>query len=268
MEWHNLYRGFLIGTSDLIPGVSGGTIAVMLGIYDQLLRAISGLFSRKWRQHVNFLLPLGIGMAGALLLLSRSINWLLHYHPNPTQFFFVGLIVGIVPTLFRETDVRHRFARKHYITMVVATCLAASLTLFSDGSEAAAITSLTPATTATLFGAGALASVAMLLPGISGSFVLLILGVYPTAIDALATLNIPVIAVIGLGVGVGFIASSKLISRLLERHYELTFAAIIGLIVGSVFVVFPGFTADSPLLSGLTFLAGLMAATRLGRRAD
>lgn len=88
MHWKNLYRGFLIGICDLIPGVSGGTVAFVLGIYEQLLDAISGFFSRDWKKHIGFLLPLAIGMGGTLLIFSKLMKYLLdHYHAQ-TQFFF------------------------------------------------------------------------------------------------------------------------------------------------------------------------------------
>lgn len=87
MEWKNLYRGFVMGISDLIPGVSGGTIAVILGIYDKLLTSISGFFSKDWKRHIRFLFPLGLGMLSAILLLSRVIEYLLINYHEPTQFF-------------------------------------------------------------------------------------------------------------------------------------------------------------------------------------
>ena len=103
MEWRNLYRGFFIGISDLIPGVSGGTIAFILGIYDELLASISGFFSRNWKKHIGFLLPLGIGIGITLLLFSRVIEYLLKNYYAPTQFFFLGLVIG-VSAIYRKTS--------------------------------------------------------------------------------------------------------------------------------------------------------------------
>lgn len=88
MEWRNIYRGLLMGATDLVPGISGGTIAVLLGIYDRLIAAISGIFSKEWKKHIGFLIPLGLGMVIAIFLLASLIEWLFEHYPGPTQFFF------------------------------------------------------------------------------------------------------------------------------------------------------------------------------------
>lgn len=90
-EWRNIYRGMLMGASDVVPGVSGGTIAVVLGIYDRLIEAINGFFTKEWKKHLKFLLPLGIGVVTSILLLARLIEWLFEHYPGPTQFFFPGI---------------------------------------------------------------------------------------------------------------------------------------------------------------------------------
>lgn len=267
MQWQNLYRGFLIGASDLIPGVSGGTVAVMLGIYDEFLGAISGFFSREWRRHLNFLLPLAIGMGAALLGLSRVVQWLLDDYNRPTNFFFLGLIVAMVPGLWRRAEARRRFRWGHFLILAAAAGSVAALVPLQAGAGQAGPIALSPATAVALFGAGALASAAMLLPGISGSFVLLVLGVYPTAIYALSAFDLGLIAVIGAGVGVGFVGSSKLISRLLERRPDAAYAAIIGLIVGSLAVIWPGLPGpdvSSTLGSVLAFALGAALTGRFG----
>ncbi|HSH52472.1 MAG TPA: DUF368 domain-containing protein, partial [Bacteroidales bacterium] len=209
MEWKNLYRGFVMGISDLIPGVSGGTIAVILGIYDKLLTSISGFFSKDWKRHIRFLFPLGLGMLSAILLLSRVIEYLLINYHKPTQFFFLGLIVGVVPFMIRQADVKQNFKLSHFIVMIVAIILLAMMSVAKTDRTLEIGGSLTFETIAILFFSGWLASMAMLLPGISGSFVLLVIGVYPVVISALSALDIPIIMIVGAGVVVGFIVSSK-----------------------------------------------------------
>lgn len=262
MQWRNLYRGFFMGVSDLIPGVSGGTIAFILGIYDELLAAISGFFSRNWRQHIGFLLPLGIGMGLTLLLFSRVIEYLLKNYHGPTQFFFLGLIIGVLPFLTKQVGVKKNFKFGHYVLVLLVGVALASMA-FIKPVDPTTITSLTSSNALGLFFAGWAGSMAMLLPGVSGSFVLLLLGVYSTAIGALSSLNLPIIAVIGAGVIVGFIVSSKVISYVLARFTYITFAIIIGLILGSVFVVYPGLPEDGTFLvmSALTFFIGLLVAS-------
>lgn len=261
MEWKNLYRGFFMGISDLIPGVSGGTIAFLLGIYDDLLRSISGLFSRKWKQHIGFLLPLGIGIGTTLLLFSKVIEFLLKEYYAPTQFFFVGLIVGVLPFLIRQAEVKTKFNMMHFLLLIIVAIVLAS-TAFIKPADSTPITTLTMSNAVGLFFAGWAGSMAMLLPGISGSFILLLLGVYPTAIGALSNLNIPIIIVIGAGVIVGFIVSSNAINYLLTHYKYATFAIILGLIIGSVFVVYPGFPeSGTPLvMSIIALITGLIVA--------
>lgn len=260
MEWKNIYRGVLMGISDLIPGVSGGTIAFILGIYDRLLAAISGFFSREWKKHLSFLIPLAIGIGITLLLFSRVIEYLLEQHYEATQFFFMGLILGVIPYIMKQAEVKRNFTARHIIILVVIGAALASTAFIQTSEDVAPITTLSVPVFFLLFFSGWLASMAMLLPGISGSFILLLLGVYTTAINALSTLNIPVALAIGAGVIVGFIVSSKAIRYLLENFTYATYAAIIGLILGSLFVVFPGFASDTTTLvtSLITFAVGLV----------
>ena len=262
MRWRNLYRGFFIGISDLIPGVSGGTIAFILGIYDELLLSISGFFSRDWKKHIRFLLPLGIGVGAALLLLSRLIEYLLKNYHAPTQFFFIGLIIGVLPLIAKQADVKKNFTWKHFLIILIMGAALASVA-FIKPMDATPITSLTASNAIGLFLAGWAGSMAMLLPGISGSFILLLLGVYSTAIGALSNLNLPILLVIGAGVIVGLIVSSKVISYLLTHFTYVTFAVIIGLIIGSVFVVYPGIPSDGTfmVMCALTLFIGLLVAS-------
>ncbi|MDE4084819.1 DUF368 domain-containing protein [Planococcus maritimus] len=260
MEWKNIYRGILMGISDLIPGVSGGTIAFILGIYDRLLESISGFFSREWKKQLGFLVPLGLGIVITLLLFSRFIEFLLENHYEATQFFFMGLILGVLPYIMKQADVKKNFTARHLVILLVIGAALASMAFIQTDDNVAPITELSVPTFFLLFFSGWIASMAMLLPGISGSFILLLIGVYSTAINALSTLNLPIVMAIGAGVMVGFIISSKAISYLLEHFTYVTYAAIIGLILGSLFVVFPGFAADPMTLvtSLITFAVGLL----------
>lgn len=265
MHWRNIYRGFLMGVSDIVPGVSGGTIAVLLGIYDRLIGAINGLFSKDWKRHLGFLIPLGIGAGLALFSLSHLMEWLLIVHPVPTFFAFIGLIIGVLPFLFHESGAKTHFRLIHYL-LLLAGIIILVLLPEAQGSEEV-IAERNFGVYATLFFAGFLASAAMILPGISGSFILLIMGVYLTVINGLKELDIMLILVVGSGILIGLITMSKVIHYFLTNYRTGTFALIIGLVIGSIFVIFPGLPMGMSMwvMSIVTFMIGLLVAYLLGK---
>ncbi|WP_144450900.1 DUF368 domain-containing protein [Halalkalibacter nanhaiisediminis] len=257
----------VIGVTDLIPGVSGGTIALLLGIYQSLVASINGLLTKDWKKSILFLLPIGLGIGIALITVSRLIEWLLVEHPQPTFFFFLGLIIGIIPTLLKDINYKQSFRSSHYVLLALAAVLVAVTVFVKDNELAAVMSELTLGDYTLLFFAGWLASSAMILPGVSGSFMLLLLGMYPTVINALSTFNIPVIITVGLGVAIGLILTSKLISFLLTTYKTSTYAVMIGFVIGSMVVIYPGIASNGLLLfvSILTFLVGIVVATLLSR---
>ena len=266
MEWKNIYRGLIMGASDVIPGVSGGTIAVLLGIYDRLIAAINGLLSKDWKKQLGFLIPLGIGIVTAIFLLANLIEWLFEHYPGPTQFFFLGLILGVLPYLFHKAEAKQTFKRRHILLLIIGIIIVASMAFFNP-NEGDVIENITGTTYVLLFFSGFIGSSAMIIPGISGSFMLLLIGVYTTIISAISNLQLDIIVVTGLGIAVGLVVMSKVINFFLTNYYTGTFAVIIGLVIGSIFVVFPGWPASTSvlLISVVTFAAGLFVAYILGK---
>ncbi|MGF2614245.1 DUF368 domain-containing protein [Rossellomorea aquimaris] len=265
-EWKNIYRGMIMGASDVIPGVSGGTIAVMLGIYDRLIAAINGIFSKEWKTHLRFLIPLGIGVVTSILLLARLIEWLFEHYPAPTQFLFMGLIIGVIPYLAKKSEMKYHFKRTHYVLLLIGALIVASMVFFKS-EETAVIQEMTAGTYIMLFFSGFIASAAMILPGISGSFILLIIGVYSTVIGGISNFQLDIIFIVGLGILFGIIFMSKVIKFFLEKYSSATYALIIGLVIGSIVVIYPGIPESTGqiIASVLTFLAGLFFARVLGR---
>ena len=265
-EWRNIYRGMLMGASDVVPGVSGGTIAVVLGIYDRLIEAVNGFFSKEWKTHLKFLLPLGVGIVIAIGLMANLIEWLFEHYPGPTQFFFLGLIIGVLPYLTHKADAKHNFKSKHYLLLLLGAVLVASMAFFQT-TETEAMQNLTMSDYILLFFSGWIASSAMVLPGISGSFILLIIGVYTTITSGISDFRIDIIAVVGVGILCGIVVMSKIVKFFLENYTSGTFAIIIGLVIGSVFVIFPGVpeSATMMIISVVAVISGLFAAWLLGR---
>ncbi|EES93422.1 DUF368 domain-containing protein [Staphylococcus aureus] len=273
-KWINILKGFAMGTSDLVPGVSGGTIALLLGIYNQFIASISGIFSRRFWPSFTFLIPIIIGMLLAMGSLSNLFNYLLSQHHIPTMFFFGGLIIGIVPYLLKISNYKTSFTTKHYMMVIAGIAILIVITLMNNGDKHAGET-LTLSTSLIIkyFIAGMCASSAMLLPGISGSFMLLVFGVYGTvmlAISEVVKLNfagLPILLAVGFGVLAGFIISSKIIQYFLTHHKLMTFALIIGFVVGSLFAVFPGLPTNIVMwfVSLVVFIIGFIASLTLGR---
>ncbi|HDH6515206.1 TPA: DUF368 domain-containing protein [Staphylococcus aureus] len=273
-KWINILKGFAMGTSDLVPGVSGGTIALLLGIYNQFIASISNIFSRRFWPSFTFLIPIIIGMLLAMGSLSNLFNYLLSQHHIPTMFFFGGLIIGIFPYLLKISNYKTSFTTKHYIMVIAGIAILIVITLMNNGDKHAGETlTLSTGLIIKYFIAGMCASSAMLLPGISGSFMLLVFGVYGTvmlAISEVVKLNfagLPILLAVGFGVLAGFIISSKIIQYFLTHHKLMTFALIIGFVVGSLFAVFPGLPTNIVMwiVSLVVFIIGFIVSLTLGR---
>jgi putative membrane protein len=236
-------KGFCMGSADVIPGVSGGTMAFILGIYQRLIDAIRS-FDLVWlqallrldgnviirRPDLGFLLPLFTGIVLALLFFTRvvPVPRLLEVYPEPVYSLFFGLILASIAYLFRGFD--HWRARD---SLVLVTGIVLGWLVFT------LIPVETPDATWFLFLSGALAICAMLLPGISGSFILLILKKYSTVFTAIGYFNMAVLLPFALGAVTGLAVFSRVLSLLLHRCYRATVVFIIGLLVASLWVIWP-----------------------------
>ncbi len=236
-------KGFCMGAADVVPGVSGGTMAFILGIYEKLINAISS-FDLIWLQHVfkleikpalqrphfGFLIPLVIGIICALLFFTRIIPLptLLHTNPEPIYGLFFGLILGSIVVLLPETE---RFDSSSIFFLSIGTLAGWFIVNLVPMN--------TPDTAWFLFLSGMLAISAMLLPGISGSFILLILHKYETILNSIGHFNFMVLIPFGLGALTGLVVFSRFLGWLLARFYRATLSVIIGILIGSLWVIWP-----------------------------
>ncbi|MFV0476935.1 MAG: DUF368 domain-containing protein [Parahaliea sp.] len=234
-------RGMAMGAADIVPGVSGGTIAFITGIYDRLLGSIrafdltllnlllKGQINKAWR-HVDggFLLALLVGIATSILSLARLIGWLLETHPVPLWSFFFGLILASALVLIKQVDYWNP-GRVTALVVGVAMALFVALSpVLNLGEGMSAI-----------FAAGFIAVCAMILPGISGSFILVLLGMYATVLAAVRSLDLLLIAVFAAGAACGLMCFSRLLHWLLQRYHALTMALLTGFLLGSLLIVWP-----------------------------
>lgn len=240
--WAGVYaKGLAMGLADLVPGVSGGTIAFISGIYDELVATIAGLDRRLlgalreggvrgvWQAgNLGFLAVLLAGIGTSVFAFAGLLNWLLANRPVELWAFFFGLVAASVLLVGR------RVADRRAGIWALATAGAAL---------AAVITSLPPLvrSDAPLFlaAAAAVAACAMILPGISGAFILLILGAYAPVIAVLDSLDFVRLAAVGLGIVAGLLAFSRVLRRLLARHRNPTLAVLTGFLLGSLNALWP-----------------------------
>lgn len=268
--------GIIIGISNIVPGVSAGTMFVILGIFKKLIdqvglcldevktmvknitkfkeknggiRAVGIMFKNIFMSQKTFLIPIAIGMIFAIYFVAKLFSIL-----NPEQilyrnYIFLGLILGGIPALFKElkkgTDITNIKKRKIsiYIFMIIGFAMMFALYLLKVngiglrkvGYEELSITMAIP-----LFLVGAIAAASMVIPGISGSMVVLILGYYELMTLSISKLNMIFIIPFAIGILVGIMAILKLIKYLLDKHYTRTYSCIVGFVVGSLLMVFPG----------------------------
>ncbi len=232
----NALKGSLIGAANTIPGVSGGTIAVVTRLYDELIASVGGFIRTGWKRNVAFLVPVVVGVAVGIVLFARVVEFFMADYPAQTAFFFMGLILGSVPFLAKVT-VRERVRGWYLVPFVISFGVLVAMALAGRPPSSEPITVVTLENAALIFFAGVVSSATMIIPGVSGSFVLLLIGMYSTFIEAASALNVGVLAVLVPGFLVGIVAVSKLINFLLSRFHGVTYWAIIGLVLGSVPVI-------------------------------
>ncbi len=231
-------KGSLIGAANTIPGVSGGTIAVVTGLYDRLIASVSGFFRNGWRTSLRFLVPVALGVGIGVLAFARLIDAAMTRFPSQTSLLFVGLILGSIPYIARVA-VKDGARPAYLIAFVPAVAILVLMAIVAPPAATQPLTDLTLQSAILVFVAGAISSATMIIPGISGSFVLLLIGMYSTFIRAARDFNLPLLAVLLPGLLVGVVVVSKAINYLLTKHHGWSYAAILGLVVGSLAPVWP-----------------------------
>ena len=234
-------KGICMGASDVVPGVSGGTMALILGIYEELIQSIkafdTSLLRLVFKGHFKkaleatpyeFILPLGIGILTAIFTLAKGISWLLGNHPVAIWSFFFGLVLASALVVGRRIP---KWNLLTFICLLMSTIGAYVLVGLVPVN--------TPETLPFIFLCGAIAISAMILPGISGSFILVLLGKYHFILDAVGRLDLLVLSVFTAGTATGIIVFVRFLNWLLHRYYIFTMAALTGLMIGSLRKIWP-----------------------------
>ncbi len=279
----NILKGAVIGIANIIPGVSGGTMMVAMGIYDKLIHCITHLF-KEFKQNLKFLFPIVLGMGIALVASAFGLEYLFQNYPLPTNLTFIGLILGGLPAIGKKVK-GNKINVGHIIAFIVFFVMVVGLALIGESEGAAASTTFNFVNVLKLFGVGIIASATMVIPGVSGSMVLLIIGYYNPILEAISDFfralfawdwngilnGMGILVPFGIGVVVGIFAIAKLVEIIFAKCPMYAYWAIIGLIVASPFAIilmnlaaFTSVTLWGVVFGVIGLGAGFFVAMKLG----
>lgn len=276
-----ILQGMAVGIANIIPGVSGGTMMVAMGLYDKLIHAITHLKS-EFKKSLKLLVPIFAGAGIAIVVLSRIFEFLLENYPIPTNFAFCGLIAGSLPFIFKKVEGKKVTIGK-IIPLFIFFTIVILMAVMGESSGADADVSFGFFNVIKLLAVGIIAAATMVVPGVSGSMMLMLLGYYDVVlatindfIDALLAFDmaeilrtVGVLAPFGIGVVVGIFLIAKLIEFIFSKAEAHAYYAIIGLIVASPIAIllntnWDTFSLPMILVSVVTFVGGWFAASKLG----
>jgi len=275
MRWLLLgLKGILYGTTHIVPGIGGGIVLILLGLYEDFVEAVGNLLIRRdqWRRYLAFLVPLGVGMAVGVVLAAVAVEGLLERYPAGSMVFFMGLLLGTIPSVLRMHDDMQPTPGRLLATLAGAAIVVgirAAGPLLSGTNTAHTLTNAREVAYNALM--SFLAGGASVTPGLDGSYVLLLGGTYPAVLEAVAQLRhlqIQWAALLSTGIFalLGILAFSKLIDTLIKRNPPVAYYAVLGMVAGSIYGLWPEPPIEAPpLVLALCLLGGIASALLLGR---
>lgn len=238
-----MVKGGFLAVANLVPGVSGGTIAIVMGIYDKIINIINNVF-KDFKNNILFLLPIGCGGVISILLFSGFISYSLSNYTFITIMFFVGLIIGGIPLLYSQ--VKGKESSSNWLILIVSYIIIMYLAFgFGEGSFNVTLVDLNLIDYVKLFLSGVIAGATMIIPGVSGSLVLMLLGYYESLMNVIGNLtdfsllgnNLAILMPFGIGVVLGIWLISKIIIVLFEKFKDKSYFMIIGFVIASVTII-------------------------------
>jgi len=284
-----LLTGIALGAANIVPGVSGATLAVIFRVYDRLIESINTLFSDTKRA-LLFLVPIGIGMVAGILIIGTVLDGFLDRFSFQTSAFIAGLVAGGIPFIHNQAVSKDGKKSGYYVIAAVAAAVIILLVLITPETAVEAAGEFNWGMAALLFTGGMAAAAAMVVPGVSGAMVLILFGLMPKVLDTISLITgylrtpldfglippiLQVAAPLGLGLVAGVLIASKLIAVLLEKHFTVTYFAILGMVVGTIFAVFYNpdtyqsverMTAGVIIYGMIAFIIGMVIALMFGKQ--
>lgn len=248
-----LVKSFVIGAAMLVPGVSGGTAAIIMNIYDDLILAVSNIFS-EFKKSMRILVPLAIGLVIGFFLCSNVISGLYERYPMFMGFLFMGIVAGSIPFLIKKAGVK-KFTYHSILYPVIGILIVLGINLIPR--DLLTVEGISPVLFyAILIAFGLFSSIALVLPGISFSHMLVVLGIYVMFTDAIKNIDILFIAVFGISLLIGILLTTKFLGKLMTNHPMASYLVIIGFVIGS----FTVFVEQLPVGFGQIALCALLFA--------
>lgn len=276
-----LLKGIVIGLANIVPGVSGGTLMVSMNVYDDIIHALSHFFS-QFKRSLKILIPVFIGMGIAIIGASFGLKYLFNSYPLQTYLLFIGLILGGIPAMFAHVKGR-KINVGHIMSFALFFLAVVGLAYLGGGEGTAPDLSLSLVNVLKLFGVGIIASATMVIPGVSGSMVLLLLGYYNPILSSVSscvtalvnkdmvTLGACLVVIIpfALGVACGIFGVAKLVEYIFRNFASYAYWAVLGLLVASPFVIFmmnhfPALTVFNTLTGLAALFVGIFVSMKLG----
>lgn len=233
----NCFIGILIGAGAILPGISSGVLCVIFGIYEKLINSVLDFF-KNIKGNIKFLFPIVVGVGIGVIAFGNILRLLFSTFPVQTKFGFIGLILGSIPILFKTANSKTGF-RLHYILYTITAFLIAIFLLFIENNTPT--NTLNNTSFIFLVLSGFIMSIGIIVPGISSSVLLMILGIYNIYLVGVSTVNFSILMPMGIGIICGGLFFLKLTQYFIRNYFAQTYYAIIGFVLGSVLILYPGF---------------------------
>ncbi len=258
-------KGVAIGAGAILPGISSGVLCVIFGIYEKLIDSILGIF-KNFKENIKFLFPIIIGGLIGVFLFGNVLNYLLYSFPVQIKSIFIGLILGTIPSLFKEVNLKVSF-RLHYVLFLIFALGIGMFTVFFEKNLGN--NSLLTFNYPYLIFSGFAMSIGIIVPGVSSTIILMLLGVYSTYLSSVSYIYLPVLVPIAIGLISGGIIWMYITKFLLNKFYGPTFYSIIGFTLGSIMVLYPEISSPIEIIiSILCIIIGFTISSSLKNEKD
>ncbi len=268
-------KGMILGSAMIIPGVSGGTLAISLGLYEKIINTISHFF-KDFKNNLLFIINLGLGVLASLILGALILNYTFEHAPIPTILFFIGLLIGSIPSLIKKVDLRNTLKISNIFFFLLGISIVLGVYLFKGTNDVIFSNGFNLIQSIKLVLIGVVAAATLVVPGISGSFMLMILGYYEPILKVISDLikfnnitnNLIILIPFGIGVVIGVVVIAKIIEFLFKKHEIKTYYAIIGFLVASIIEIFISLFSYKTnviqiIISIILFILGLLLTLKV-----